>query len=434
MIEFLKSVLSGHNLFASSGLLLMIIGGAGVYLRAVPERLWEWCVHQVTMQITVKDEDEAFIWVKEWFLEQKFLRRVRRLDMDTTLRGEQVSLVPAPGRHWFWHAGRPFVAEFWRSEEARGWSPKRTEWLTFSTVGRSQTRLRKFVAAIAESHERRVRSTSSVFYYDTYWIKAAGYVARRLDTVVLKPGEKEHLVEDVERFKGAKSRYLQLGIPYHRGYLFYGPPGTGKTSLASALARRFGMSIYAVNLNDFSDKSLKQAMNEVPPGAVILFEDIDCMSSQKARPEPPDWPLPGEPEEEDEKSKAAARSGVTLSGLLNVLDGFSAPDNVLFIMTSNRIEALNPALLRPGRIDYRLYMGEASDEQKAELYRRFYPAASANEAAAFVDAHPSAVTMAEFQGLLLAAEQDTASTPAGRSLSCESERREPVAAQKGGEN
>jgi chaperone BCS1 len=116
MIEFLRNILSGHNQFASGGLLLMIIGGLGVYLRAVPQSLWEWFVCQTTMMVTVNDDDAAFVWVKEWLIEQSFLKRVRRVDLDTTLRGETLALIPAPGRHWFWHAGRPFRVEFYRRE------------------------------------------------------------------------------------------------------------------------------------------------------------------------------------------------------------------------------------------------------------------------------------------------------------------------------
>jgi chaperone BCS1 len=86
MSDFLKSILSGHNQFASGGLLLMIIGGLGVYLRAVPQAFWRWLVNQTTMMVTVKDDDAAFVWVKEWLLEQKFLKRIRHVDLDTTLR------------------------------------------------------------------------------------------------------------------------------------------------------------------------------------------------------------------------------------------------------------------------------------------------------------------------------------------------------------
>ncbi len=87
--------------------------------------------------------------------------------------------------------------------------------------------------------------------------------------------------------------------------------------------------------------------------------------------------------------------------MLNVLDGFNAPDSVLFFMTSNQVEALDPALLRPGRIDYRLYLGKATEQQKMELYRRFFPRASMLDAQWFADRHPEAETMAEVQGLLL---------------------------------
>ena len=102
---------------------------------------------------------------------------------------------------------------------------------------------------------------------------------------------------------------------------------------------------------------------------------------------------------------------MTLSGLLNVLDGFHAPENVLFVMTTNHIEALDPALLRPGRIDYRLLLNIASKEQKITLYQRFFPEASASDAREFVEANDSAETTAEFQGLLLAFDPERQSEP-----------------------
>jgi chaperone BCS1 len=105
------------------------------------------------------------------------------------------------------------------------------------------------------------------------------------------------------------------------------------------------------------------------------------------------------------KENVPAQNGITLSGLLNVLDGFHAPTGVLFVMTTNHVEKLDQALLRPGRIDYKLYLGKASDHQKMELYRRFFPDTSEREAREFVEASRSIETMAEFQGLLLALEQ-----------------------------
>jgi mitochondrial chaperone BCS1 len=355
-----------------------------------------------------EDDDAAFVWVKEWFLEQKFLKRIRRVDLDTTLRGAALALIPAPGVHWFWHAGRPFWIYFHRSEESKGWTPKRSEELTFRTIGRRQDFLQQFVDEIVKCHNQKIGARSFLFVYNEYWTVVEAYMPRLLESVILQPGEKEHLVQDVARFKKSKRRYTHLGVPYHRGYLLYGPPGTGKTSLVSALAGEFGMSIYAVNLNDFNDRSLKTAINDVPSNSIILFEDIDCMQSRPARIEVGERKKGQTSKDPNAKEDSLNRLGVTLSGLLNVLDGFYAPENVLFVMTTNRIEVLDEALLRPGRIDYKLFLGKASYRQKIELYRRFFPDTSEFEARAFVETCGSAETMAEFQGLLLGLEQDRA--------------------------
>ena len=199
-------------------------------------------------------------------------------------------------------------------------------------------------------------------------------------------------------------------MPYHRGYLFYGPPGTGKTSLVSALAANFGMSIYAISLTEFNDRSLMRAIHDVPPDSLILFEDIDCMKAGNARPSAELHANLRLAENPNASAEPSMNLGVTLSGLLNVLDGFHAPEAVLFVMTTNKIETLDNALLRPGRIDCRLYLGKADKAQKIELYQRFFPNASASEANAFVELNRQAETMAEFQGLLLGLQQDLPTT------------------------
>jgi len=262
MFDLLKRVRTGQNQFASGGPLLMIIGGISVYLRAVPLRAGRWIVDQTTMSITIQREDAAFIWVKEWFLDQQFLQRIRRLDVDTTLQGRRVALVPAPGHHRFWRSGRPFHVDFYRSEETEGARPRRHEHLQFRTIGRRQSVLWKFVNEIVDCHHKN-SARSWLFVYDDGWSRANGYVARKLDSVILQAGEKERLLKDVTRFKDSRKRYGALGVPYHRGYLFYGPPGTGKTSLLSALAERFAMSIYVINLAQFNDRTLVSAMNDV---------------------------------------------------------------------------------------------------------------------------------------------------------------------------
>lgn len=402
MHELLKNIVSGQNQFASGGLLLMIVGAISVWLRGIPETVWYWLVRQTTMIITVTDDDAAFVWVKEWFLEQKFLARIRNLDLDTTMRNERIAMIPAPGKHWFWYGGRPFEVWFSRTENTHERAARRIESLTFRTLGRDRRLLKQFVDDVVRCHLRRQGLQSYLYVYNDGWDYVEGYAPRMLESVVLQPGEKEHLIEDVKQFRASKQRYAQLGIPYHRGYLLHGPPGTGKTSLVSALAAHFGLSIYVINLTDFSDRTLMNAVNQVPANSVMLFEDIDCAKSGKSRkPESTKENNTGQSGKEN-----APANAVTLSGLLNVLDGFYAPTNVLFVMTTNHIEMFDDALLRPGRIDYKLYLGTAADSQKIELYQRFFPEANEDEARDFVESH-YAETMAGFQGLLLSLEQGT---------------------------
>jgi chaperone BCS1 len=405
IFDLVKGALAGQNQFASGGLLLMIVGAIGVYLRSLPLRLWSWVIYQTTMMLTVTDDDTAFEWIKEWFLEQKFLKRVRWLDLDTSLRGDEAALIPAPGKHRFWYCGRPFWVWFSRKDETQGWTPRRLESLTFRTIGRDPKFLKQFVEEVVACHKRKIKLASYLYHYSDGWKYVHAYTPRVLDSVILKPGEKEHLVEDIRTFRASRERYRRLGVPYHRGYLLYGPPGTGKTSLVSALGAKFGMSIYAVNLTELNDRTLKLAISSAPANSIILFEDIDCMKAGNRRPETGELTVKAIQMTGNEKADPADRFGVTLSGLLNVVDGFHAPENVLFVMTTNKIEALDPALLRPGRIDYKLFLGKAAHVQKIELYRRFFPEVSQDEASQFVETH-LAETMAEFQGLLLSLEQE----------------------------
>jgi len=406
MFDLLKHILGGQNQFATGGLLLMMIGSLGVFLRALPGRLWGWLVAQATMTVTVSDDDEAFTWVKEWFLEQEFLKRIRNVDLDSSLRGAEVALIPAPGTHWFLRGRRPFLVSFHRTEDTKGRSQRRIESLTFKTIGRNQLIIKEFVAEVVACQHRKRRTSSYLYLYDDGWDNVAAYSPRLIESVLLKPGEKEHLMQDIARFRSSRERYRRLGVPYHRGYLFYGPPGTGKTSLVSALAAKVGMSIYVVNLAEMNDRALKKSMNWVPENSMILFEDIDCMKTATRRLEMDSGQVQRDGDIKTSVSATSAgQGGVSLSGLLNVLDGFSAPENVIYVMTTNDADAIDPALLRPGRIDYKLFLGPACESQKVALYRRFFPDACDSDAKAFAQAN-WVDTMAEFQGLLLALEEE----------------------------
>lgn len=167
------------------------------------------------------------------------------------------------------------------------------------------------------------------------WSRRDFMSQRPLNTVYLPDGMREAVTQDLERFLDSEKSYLRLGLPWHRGYLFSGTPGTGKTSLAKALSHHFELDIYVISLPDLKkDNDLTTALSRIETPAILLIEDIDVASASKSR------------DEED--------GTLSLSGLLNALDGVGTPHGLITIMTSNHPEILDPALTRAGRVDYKL--------------------------------------------------------------------------------
>jgi len=385
--SIIRSLMS-NNQFASGGMLIMFLGGIGVALRKVPKIIWDWLLRRFTIHITIKDDDASFTTIKQW-ISQKYENKSRRIDLDSGLEQGKIRRMLAPGRHWIWIDKRLFIVNFDRETEKKGWTPSRTETITLTMLGRSQKKINKF---LDELQILRNAERDYLWYYaESYWEIAKTYAPRKMDAIILPTGEKEKLIADIQDFLDSKDKYEFLGIPYHRGYLFHGLPGTGKSSLASALSNQFGLSIYSVSLNDLNNDKLRSAIRSVRKNSIILFEDVDDMSAVENR--------------KDKKKKGPNKkdkTGVSLSGLLNALDGTNAASSVIYVMTTNHREKLDAALLRPGRIDYELKLGEATKNQKEKMFYRFYPNASADEAVRFVEREACLLkTMAEVQGALL---------------------------------
>lgn len=187
------------------------------------------------------------------------------------------------------------------------------------------------------------------------WSRKKNLRDRDLSTIVLPSGLAEDLEDDLGQFMAREQDYYRLGIPWHRGYLLYGPPGTGKTSFARALATRFDLDIYWLPLSDLkTDADLTQMVSQLGYRSMLLLEDIDVLNAAGSR-------------------KDTESNGMTLSGLLNVLDGAATPEGLVTVMTTNKIEKLDDALLRPGRADRKVELGYLNQGQLDRLMQTFLP-------------------------------------------------------------
>ncbi|KAK2985501.1 hypothetical protein RJ640_004354 [Escallonia rubra] len=165
-------------------------------------------------------------------------------------------------------------------------------------------------------------------------------------TLALDSELKNTIVEDLDNFVNGKEFYRRVGKAWKRGYLLYGPPGTGKTSLVAAMANYLNYDIYDLDLTDVEcNADLRSLLLSMSNRSILVIEDIDCTIKLQNREAQQD-----EPKNQENK--------VTLSGLLNFIDGLwsCCGDARIIIFTTNHKDRLDPALLRPGRMDMHIHM------------------------------------------------------------------------------
>lgn len=296
----------------------------------------------------------------------------------------QVQYLPHFESVWFWHDGRLLLVH--RSLESfntmmcdPGYDGIGGEELTISCPGRSAEPIRSFIQTCRDYADQQTQYFVMIYSRDRYgisWQPKSRKPIRLLETVHFDVASKQNLLADIRKYlePETQKRYQSRSMPYRRGYLFYGPPGTGKSSLSTAIAGEFGLDLYEVKIPSVpSDADLEQMFQEIPPRCVVLLEDIDAV-----------WTADRELLGQDDRTFASngsrsPRSNCTLSGLLNVLDGVGSQEGRIVIMTTNKPETLDPALVRPGRVDMKVHLGNISRELAMDMFLRMFADSSEND-------------------------------------------------------
>ncbi|MFS8010489.1 putative AAA+ ATPase domain, ATPase, AAA-type, core, AAA-type ATPase domain-containing protein [Helianthus anomalus] len=213
---------------------------------------------------------------------------------------------------------------------------------------------------------KQEEKTVKIFTVDTY--QRSVWTSVNLDhpatfaTLAMETDVKEKVMKDLDRFVKRREYYRKVGKAWKRGYLLYGPPGTGKSSLIAAMANYLKFDIYDLELTDiYSNAELRRLLVATANRSILVVEDIDCSVELHDR-EDAEAPMPLVQEKHPNYPYGSrgyhVEHGVTLSGFLNFIDGLwsSCGDERIIIFTTNRKEKLDPALLRPGRMDVHINM------------------------------------------------------------------------------
>ncbi|KAL6657950.1 hypothetical protein ACP70R_005730 [Stipagrostis hirtigluma subsp. patula] len=245
-----------------------------------------------------------------------------------------------------------------------------------------------FVTSTAEQLQLQDRTLRIFMNEGRSWYGISHHHPATFDTVAMDPALKQSVVDDLDRFLERRDYYRRIGKAWKRGYLLYGPPGTGKSSLVAAMANYLRFNLYDLDLSEVRlNSELQRLLTYMPNRSILVIEDIDCCfdaaaSREDGKTPDPDDPaadssgtlVDGMPAAKTPQPEAPAPKGISLSGLLNFIDGLwsTCGEQRILVFTTNYKGRLDPALLRPGRMDMHVYMGYCGWEAFKTLAKNYF--------------------------------------------------------------
>ncbi|KAG8935715.1 hypothetical protein FRC03_003017 [Tulasnella sp. 419] len=375
--SLLDGILSSNPYF-SAGFGLMGVGVGLTVLRRGGLLLSNLTQRRLLVSLEIPSRDKAYPWFLEWMAKQSkdqalqgrrsgFRMFSNELSVETNYK-EYVngsadvlfSLVPGVGTHFFKYRGAWMQVKRDRQTKMMDMTGGRPfETLKLTTLSRD----RHLFPALLEEARQVVQSADQgrlVVHaaWGTEWVRF-GHPRRKrpFESVILADGVSEKIRDDLVSFLSRSAWYAERGLPYRRGYLLHGPPGSGKSSFIRALAGSLNYDICILNLSQrgMMDDKLNHLLLNAPERSFVLLEDIDAAFNKRVQ-----------------TSADGYQSGVTFSGLLNALDGVASAEERIVFMTTNHLENLDPALIRPGRVDVCELIDDATPSQAKKLFIRFY--------------------------------------------------------------
>jgi mitochondrial chaperone BCS1 len=359
------------NPLLSGGVYLAIIGTLLALVRRIPTQAFRVIQRRFVLTVEVDSTDQSFPWLQVWLATHQETKRAKHLILrtrnvsapagtelaDVDRSSYQLLLTPAPGMYIIRYKKRFMLVGFSRERrQANEMFVGFHETLVIRVLGTDRNIVNQLIHdahnLAMPANERRI--TIRVPRVG-FWNTIDTQIPRPIESLVLADNISNLIIDDIRRFVKERNWYVHMGIPWRRSYLLFGEPGNGKTSLVKAVAGVVGLDIAALSLsgNDFNDEMLLSLITSVPERSLLLLEDIDAVFTGRNRI--------------DQSSK------VTFTGLLNALDGVASRDGLIVFMTTNHKERLDPALIRPGRADLHVYLGNASGAQIDRMINRFYP-------------------------------------------------------------
>lgn len=335
----------------------------------IPASIVEFASSQVTTNLTINNtgyqgNDELFKSFLAWYGKTDWVKLSRAIALEgNKWNGGGVIVGPGLGYHFFIFEGRLF---WFRKENLQSsGTDKEKQQIVIRTLGRNQECFHSLIEAFRVKDDAEM---ISVFTFNDGWSRLTTIRKRDLSTVIINRELKNSILEKIEYFTQNREWFDSRGLPYKLTLVMHGKPGTGKTSLISALASHFDRNVCIINVGSMSDDRFELAMGSLPADSIVLIEDFDSSSAFKSR-----WvgnsnsssspktklsisDVAETPTVSSLSTKATETPDtwepLTLTRVLNTLDGIVRLDDTIVVMTTNSLADIDPAVLRKGRVDW----------------------------------------------------------------------------------
>jgi hypothetical protein len=195
--------------------------------------------------------------------------------------------------------------------------------------------IRKFLGEVYNHANKKEHNYIKVYGPNQkgFWDYLFQNPRREVDTVFI--GGKNEILADLDEFFGSERDYLYFGHPYKRNYLFHGPPGNGKTSFINAIAGKYNLNVFLISFSvNITDEVFKKLISGLNKNSLLVMEDIDVLFQSGGG-----------------GGGGVGGKNITMSTILNTLDGLARKNRIICIMSTNHFDVLTDVFKRPGRLD-----------------------------------------------------------------------------------